>query len=333
MASIFYYLIIMFVIAIIIVIASLIAYNKRLDKVAKGEARDTHSKIPEPGTTAGITYKTVLICLAIITVLSVSSVIGLVRSLNSNVSNLQSQLRDISMDISQLRYDLKQSSALVSDFSYEITGKDLEKKTATLKFYLGLKEYTEDTRVTLGLKNREVVLTMDTPGTFSGEITTDLFEAYDQLKVCVTEGNITKAENMDFYEYLFWDVLPMHHLECNFEAKESLGKTKCSGWYRLAFDAPEKIQKVTVKYLVDGKEVKSIDATKQAKDNTQIDLDDDFEIKSDLSLLIETETPEGYKIVHKMVIVYQASPDNEPEDYERIYDAGGNLVWANEKYN
>ena len=46
------FLVITFLVGIAIVIISVIAYNKRLDKITNGEVHDTHSRIPEPGTTA-----------------------------------------------------------------------------------------------------------------------------------------------------------------------------------------------------------------------------------------------------------------------------------------
>ena len=48
---------VMIAIASVIVVISLIAYNRRLDRIARGEVHGTHNAIPEPGTTAGITYK------------------------------------------------------------------------------------------------------------------------------------------------------------------------------------------------------------------------------------------------------------------------------------
>lgn len=333
MSKIFFSVIIMFIVAIIIVVASLIAYNKRLEKVASGELRDTHSKIPEPGMTAGITYKTVLIALVIISVLSISSTAGVIRTLSSNVTNLQSKLHTISMDVMKLQDEVSRINSLLTDFSWELTGHDMVKKTATIKFSLGLKEYSKNTKVAIALKSFDADLTMTGHGTFTGEITTNLFEFYDQLKICITEGEVTKVESVDFYEYLFWDVLPMHGLECEFASKDAPGSAKCSGWYRLAFNNTEKIKKVNVRYVVDGKEVKSFDATAQAKENVQITLDKEYTYESAVSLIIETDTVDGYRIETRTIIAYRAPIANEDDDYERIYDEAGNLVWENEKYN
>lgn len=332
MSKALFLIIILMILAAIIIIVSFLAYNKRLNRIANGEIRDTHSNIPEPGTTAGLTYKTVLICLTIFTLLSVSTATGLIRSMNNTLNNVKSAQHDMNMSILELQRQVEQNNKLVSDMSFEITGQDSVKKTVNLKFTISLKQFSENTTVTLGLKDKEFPLTKTTLGNYVGEITTSLFEDYDQLKVCITENGVTRVESADFDRYLFWDTLPMPQLECNFTSKDSAGKIKCNGWYRFAFSAPEKIKKVTVTYLVDGKELKSFDATKEAKEYTQIDLEKDLSVEKNLALLIEVQTEDDYKICQKTVVAYKSSPDSVDEDYERIYDAAGNLVWENEKY-
>ena len=333
MSKILFMVIILIVIAIIIVIVSLLAYNKRLDKVTSGEIRDTHSKLPEPGTTAGVTYKTVLICLTIIAVLSISTMIGQINSMSSNLSSMQTKLHEINMDLLEMQRKVEENGRLTTDLSWEVTGENPEKKTVDLKFTVGLKQYSDDTKVKMVLGDHEFALTKETAGTFCGQLTTELFQSYDQLKVCITEGAITKVETTDFYQNLFYEVLPFGGLECNFNSKDFGNKTKCSGWYRLVVYNPDKLQKVTVTCLVDGKEYKTFDATKMAKEYTQIDLDKDLSIEKDLSLLVETISTNGYKIEKKYVLVYRTPAGSDAEEYEKVYDEAGNLVWQNEKYN
>ena len=333
MSKLLFLVFIIFVIAIIIVVVSLWAYNKRLDKVTSGEIRDTHNKLPEPGTTAGVTYRTVLIILTIIAVLSISSLIGQISSLSSNVTSLQSKLHDINMDLLELQRKVEENGKLTTNLSYEITGADLEKKTATLKFSVDLKQYSDDTKVKIALGDLEFPLTRENVGTYSGQVTADLFQTYDQLKICITEGTTTKVEISDFYQTLFMNVLPLGGLDCNINSKDVGKKTKCNGWYRLVIYNPEKLQKVNVTYLVDGKVYKTFDATTMAKDYAQIELDKDLTIEKDLSLLVETITTDGYKIEKKTILVYRTPIDPGTDEYERIYDNAGNLVWENEKYN
>ena len=45
--------------ALVIIGVIIFAYNKRLDKVVKGEVHDIHSNIPEPKTAISTTYQAV----------------------------------------------------------------------------------------------------------------------------------------------------------------------------------------------------------------------------------------------------------------------------------
>ena len=332
MSRIAVYIILLLIIAIIITVISIIAYNKRLDRITKGEVRDAHSNVPEPQTTAGFTYKAVLIVLSIIALLTISRVNGMIDGLNHTINNLQSQLHLMSMDMLELKESVEKSDNLVSDLSYEIASEDMEKKTVDLNFSLTLKQYSENTKVSIILGDHEAQLKKTTPGAFSGKITVDLFGFYDQLKVCIAEDNVTKVESSDFQQYLFWNVLPLPRLECNLESKDSRGKIKCNGWYKLAFDNPEKIEFATISYIADGKELKNFEATTEVKNGTQIYLDKDIVVTSSLSIRVDILTKDGYKISTQHVLAYTASPDYLEDDYERIFDSTGTLVWGNEKY-
>ena len=288
--------------------------------------------MPEPQTTAGFTYKTVLIVLSIIALLTISRVNGMIDGLNHTINNLQSQLHLMSMDMLELKESVEQSDKLVSNLSYEIASEDMEKKTVDLNFSLTLKQYSENTKVTIILGDHEAQLKKTTPGTFSGKITVDLFGFYDQLKVCIAEDNITKVESSDFQQYLFWNVLPMPQLECNLESKESRGKLKCNGWYKFVFENPEAIEFAAISYIADGKELKNFDATTEVKNGTKINLDKDITAASSLSVRVDILTKSGYKISTQHVLVYTASPEYVEDDYERIFDSTGTLVWDNEKY-
>ncbi|MBQ6094207.1 MAG: hypothetical protein IJL09_02280 [Lachnospiraceae bacterium] len=332
MSRIAVYIILLIVVAIIITVISIIAYNKRLDRITKGEVRDAHSNVPEPQATAGFTYKAVLIVLSIIALLTISRVNGMIDGLNHTINNLQSQLHLMSMDMLELKESVEQSDNLVSNLSYEIAGEDMEKKTVDLNFSLNLKQYSENTKVTIILGDHEAQLKKTTPGTFSGKITVDLFGFYDQLKVSIAEDNITKVESSDFQQYLFWNVLPMPRLECNLESKESRGKIKCNGWYSLAFDNPEKIECAFIFYVVDGKELEAFNATTEIKNGTKISLDKDTTVTSSLAVRVDILTTDGYRISTQHVLAYTASPEYVDDDYERIFDSTGTLVWDNEKY-
>ena len=325
-----FFIIIILIIAAIIIFVSFCLYNKRLQKIADGELRDTHTRIPEPGTTAGITYRTVLIGLAIIAILGISSINGLIRSLNNNMNDLSSKQYELSLKLTEMQNQMEQRDRMVSDFTWEITDKDVNLKTAGVTFWVDLKQYSDNTAVTLALKEREIPLTKTGPGTFSGTATLDIFEGYDIVKICIRENDVTRVENMDFYQSLFLELFPMPRLECSFSVKEANGKMKCNGSYKFSFDNRDQIKKVKVTLLGDGKEIQTFDATDMAKDDTRIELEKNTTVEKDLVLQLEVITNDDYKLVQRQVLVYSTSAGSD-EDYERIYDRDGNQIWENEK--
>ena len=76
-------IVVMAVAAVLIIAVSIIIYNRRLDKVTKGEIRDTHNPLPEPKTTAGVLYRTILIVIASVSLISIGTLSGVVASLQN----------------------------------------------------------------------------------------------------------------------------------------------------------------------------------------------------------------------------------------------------------
>ena len=200
---------IMIGIASVIVVISLIAYNRRLDRIARGEIRDTHTALPEPGTTAGITYKVVLMALMILTVINVSTVSGLVIPMQNSINNLRSTNDDLYREINELHRDLAEQYKKASYSSWEPLSVDPAMNTAELKLYVGLKEYSEDTKVSIDLNGGEIPLTMGRSGEFSTTVTAGIFDQYRNAKLLINDGGRIYTESFDFPEELFWEYLPM----------------------------------------------------------------------------------------------------------------------------
>ncbi len=332
MSGIILFLIFTFAIGVAIILVSVHAYNKHLDKVAKGEISDAHTRLPEPRATAGITYLIIITVLSVFTVTGISAANGRIQSINNSINELKRELSSVNRELLNLQAQAEKSNKLVSDYFWEIVDQDLTDKTATLKFSVGLKQYSDDTTVSLSLGNQTIPLKRTASGSFSGQLTTGLFDFYELLTVQITEGTLTTIETEDFYQNLFWDLLPMPHQECTLTAKYAWGKQTCSGSYRLACNSPEKIKQVTLTYFSGGKELDSFDATKEAKENLPITVKKTLPTNGDLAIRALILTTDGYQIDQMIYLVIPSSPDFHEDSYERIYDAGGNLVWENEKY-
>ncbi|MBR4607275.1 MAG: hypothetical protein IKO41_13760 [Lachnospiraceae bacterium] len=321
------FIFILFLIAAVIIIVGVLAYNKRLDRITKGEVHDTHTRIPEPGTTAGITYKIVLMVLAVFAVLSISTANGLISSLNSSINNLKSEQNMLNREITQLRYQLEQNDRIASTTYWNIPEQNLETQTVKVQFTAELKQYSDNTSLALSHGNTEIPLKKTAPGVFSGDFTANLFEDFADMKLCITENGVTKIETTDFPQYLFWDILPMPSLQCTFDSSVTLDKKlKYSGSYMLMTSAQDQIEKATVTYMTDGKDLKTLDITKEAKALEQITLEKGLDLEKDLTFRIELTTKDGYKVVEQTTVIYETSYDSDDE-YLRIFDKDGKLIW------
>lgn len=328
MSSLATYIIIMLVLAAVIVFVSVRAYNKRLDRIASGEARDTHSSIPEPSTTVSAVYRIVLMVLAVITLLTVSAVSGKINSMQNDIRDLHSALNQMSGEMEGLKRQLEDSEKIVSLYEWDIREPDYTARTATVYFSAVLKEYSADTAVTLNLGGHTVELapTAD-PGEYSGRFTAHFFEEYANPTICVSEAGKTFVEPCDFVEYVFWQFLPVPAIECRFSSGMKSGKLTYDGSYTIVPDNLEDVESVTVTYLTNGKEIKTLDATRQTLEREEITLEKDMNLDKDLCIRIEIVTKSGFRIEEQTVAIFEAMPDYEDTDYLRIMDLNGNIVW------
>lgn len=331
MSGILTYIIIMGALAAVIIFASVFAYYKRLDKVASGEARDTHSSIPEPGTTVSAVYRTVLMVLAVITLLTVSTVNGKIISMQNDIRNLHSALNQMSSEMNEIRQQLEDGEKIVSRVEWDVRDPDYAAGTAKVSFSTVLKEYSGDTAVTLNLGGQTVELAPTaTAGEYRGQFTAGFFEEYTSPSICIREGGRTRVEECDFPEYIFWEFLPMPGLECRFSSGMKLGKLTYEGEYTILTDHPEDIETVTVTYLTNGRELKTFDATRETLEREAITLEKGMDLDRDLCIRIEIVTGSGFRIVDQSAVIFEASPDYEDTDFLRIMDRDGNVLWEDD---
>ena len=331
MANISISIFIMIGIASVIVVISLIAYNRRLDRIARGEIRDTHTALPEPGTTAGITYKVVLMALMILTVINVSTVSGLVIPMQNSINNLRSTNDDLYREINELHRDLAEQYKKASYSSWEPLSVDTATNTAELKLYVGLKEYSEDTKVSIDLNGGEIPLAMSRSGEFSTTVTAGIFDQYRDAKLLINDGGRIYTESFDFPEELFWEYLPMPSFQATFDSDYTLGKLSYSGSYSVTVSSrPEDINTATLTYMTSGRDLKTIDITDKIKTGEWIELDKGLGVDKDLSFKTEINTKDGFKITKTSVMIY-AADGTEYKEGLTISDANGTVLYSEEE--
>ena len=330
------YIAIVLIAAAVLVGVCIYLYNRRLDKVTKGETRDTHSFIPEPGTTAGVTYRTVLLGLVIVLLLTVSAMSGKISAMQSTLNNLQQNERQLSWEIELLKDELEGSRSRISSASWSLQEPDFENNEAEIEYSVSLKDYSDDTAVSLNLNGRDIKLEQiagGTNGIFSAKFTADLFADYREVTVSIQEEGKNTVEVVDFPENLFWDCLPMPSYECRFKSDVSLsGKLKYEGSFALITDRPEDIASVMLTYMTGGEELKTLDITKEAINRETIEIEQGLDLKHDLCFKTEITTKDGYKISEKNIMIYETIPDYDEDEYLRITDPQGNIVWESDKY-
>ena len=201
------FIILMLVLAAVFVVVFILAYNRRLDRVASGKERDTHSSLPEPRETAGAVSRIVLLVLAVVIFFSVSAMSGTVSSLNSQISSLRSAQNDLRREIRELKQLLEERDRLTASSDWKIVDRDMQAKTATIGCSFTLKQYSESTAAALTLGDRTVPLTGDGGGVFRGEFTVGLFEKLEEPTLRVVDDGAAVTESTDLPEYVFRELL------------------------------------------------------------------------------------------------------------------------------
>lgn len=326
------YILIVLALAGVIIALSVRAYNRRLDRVVRGEERDTHSSVPEPRTTVSVLYRTILMGVVIVSLMTVSALSGKINTLQSALNELRSAQNSLSWELTDLRRQLEEGDERVELFSWELLDADMESRKADVRFFVRLREYGEDTAVALVLNGAELPFDGDPGVELWADAQLDLFGCWDQASLRISEGGRTYMKTVDMPGYLFWEYLPMPSMESRFTSRHRLGKNTCEGEYRLILDRTEDIQSVTVTYLTGGRELKTLDITAQALAGEQIALEKGMEIAGDLTFRLEIVTKAGFRIQEQSVMIYDTANASDLVEYERILSPEGELLWEESRY-
>ena len=318
-------------IAAIIIIISVWAYNRRLDKVTRGEIHGTHTNLPEPGTTAGVTYRIVLMILAIAVLFGISNIHGLIVAENSQINSLQQTQFQLSREISELQMQLEEMNRKVTESYWEVEELNYEKQFVRIQYYAKMRQYSDDAQLTLHLSGMDIPLIKKEDGLFAGRVTMQFFDDYSTANVSIKENGVTTIEQADIPQYIFWNYLPMPSLQCNLVSDFKYGKWNYEGQYKIDLSNTEQVSKVSLTYLTGGKELKpAIDVTQEVLNGTWITLEKGMDLTTDLTIRMEVTAKDGLRIVEQQVLMYETSPDYQDDDYTKIYDADGKLLWEDE---
>ena len=330
MAAFSIYIMILLAIAAVIILISIVRYNKHLDKVTRGEVHDTHSSIPEPRTAAGISYKVVLMIVLIMTFIGVSTVSGIVATLQGRMNNLESDMSILQNQLYQMQLSIDKYSSRIEYFTYNLGDLNTDDNTVIVGTEALLKEYSDETVVQLVVGDAVYDLSDKGNGIFYADIERSIFDDADESKLIIKEPGKNYTEIVDFPVCLVYDYLPMPSYECTFSADERLGKIKVDGYYTPVVYGTEDIESVTVTYLSDGEEIETMDITQETLTRQRINVEMTIPAGQDFTIRMEIVTGAGFRIEEQTLMIYSRTDYPDDYEYSRVYDMNGNLLWEDD---
>jgi len=309
------------ILAGLIIFTCVRAYNKRLDRITKGEVHGTHSRIPDPSAVTTAVFRIIITVVVFISFIFISSIYGRVYSLPDR---LESEMHSLNIRISELNDKVEKIGRNGSETSYEI--KDISGNRVKLRYEAELRSFSDDTQVTLRLNGADYPMKQDSAGIFGAEFETDLFAHYSESQILIRENGRTTVEETGFPEELFWDVLPLPQLTNTVREDSSFFSPKYSGEYILTVNDPSGIKTAAVTNIIDGKETGSFDALDKIVNGLPISYSDIPDGK-DFVIRIVIGTESGYVITYVMPLFTAG----EASETLKIEDQQGGLLYKLEK--
>ncbi|MBE6990795.1 MAG: hypothetical protein E7426_08675 [Ruminococcaceae bacterium] len=319
-----YALIIILVVGITVTVIGFLVYNRRINKIAKGELRDRHSPIPTPEATVNGVYKVVLMVVVVIALLSISALHGKVIDLQHSISNLQFAEHELY----RLRDLVEQSDKRVLSVSLEVSDPDSAARTGKIHMTVTLEEYSEDTAVTLRFSGQSIRFEEISPGVYGAYFTGDLFAPCTEPTLSISDDGKTILEPVYdvFPEWIFQECLPLPGMTPQISSRSMLGRLKCEGAYTVWADHPNDIESVSLTYMTGGRDIKTLDITEKTVGEEEITLEKGLPLEGDLTFRIEILTKSGFKIVDQRLVCGN-SDDSGVEGFIQIQDLNGNILW------
>ena len=296
------------------------AYNRHLDRVVRGEERGTHSSLPDPASAADGIYKAVLAGICAALAIMTGALGGQISSLNSEVGGLRSEIRSLRQELEEK----EEESSLVQDVSFEVRDPNYKKMTARVSYKVLLKQYSEDTALTLRLDEREIPLEPLGGGAYEADFKLGLFDRFDEEVLSITEDGITRTEDPWCAFTPFWDLLPLPSLV--YSPSHSLF-SKYGGSVLVETECPEEIQEASLTYMTEGRDLKTVDVTEKVRSQDYIDLEKGLKIGNDLTARIRLVTESGLVITDQSVLIHHDGTDLDALESLRIEDQEGNVLW------
>ena len=299
-------------------------YKRRMKKILKGEARDTHIPVPEPRTTLKMFYCLIMLTFTLSIMGGISSLDSALRAQNDKIDRLSSGQYEILQRLDDMEKHIKSSS-------FEITDIDTENMTFEFEYSLLLKEYSDNTEVSLKMTDGSIYpLINHKDGTFSNKIKTDIlkdcsYDEYGEVMLIISE-NGKKVTDSEYLPVRPDDILPFasyQRLKYDERLYDDIFKAVAKGTYSVIYNRAEDLSSVSVTYLKDGKEYKTEDITDKVLSGSDIAFPDKLTAENEIALHLYAVTKSGLITEERNTIV----SGDDCDDYRRLLDQDGNILW------
>ncbi len=320
--------------ALIAVLVNYLKYKRHISKVMNGEEAPSEKRISSPGETALAIFIVLMLLWSGFALVQFSLLHNDIESLTSKVNSLS---RDLALDNAGLERKIEESTSLVR--TYEFIQRDIDKtdKSVTFDLELALKEYREDTQVTLNYAGQSIQLTKQGE-CFTGSLTLKLWETvYDCAAAEITSGGVTRVDTLwnSVTGPLWKDYMPQVYaskLPWDVNGKNGKVSIKDDMKFRmLVRDESIEMTKAYVVTEINGKEVARQEINiSPADEEVSIPFNVSYDLKSSDTFAIYTLTENNLGFTYKSIMWYYEADGRDLIDLpgELLLDSDGTVLYS-----
>lgn len=180
---------------IIGVIIYFVCYKRKINRALEGKESGAHMPMASMETVV----KVVVVIGVIVMYSSLSSKLtNLENTLMNTRNNLSQEIDILNYEIEELQEQLKKEASFISEFSYTFGEIDTNEHQVEVLFCIVPKSYSAETELFINIWGKEVALTKNEDGIFSGSETFPVFEEMSEGGVLrIAENGVTKTELLE----------------------------------------------------------------------------------------------------------------------------------------
>ncbi len=328
------------IIGVLITVIAVILYKRHLNKVISGEEHDLHTKVVEPK----MVLRTVLICILAIWLMTITfkfdALCTDVKNLSYNMNEQYDYMTGLYSEMDNLYSKIDAQNNICEDYDFSFGKVDTDKKTVEMDLKVWLKEYSEETAVTVSFGGNSWAL-KNQGGVFKGNIPVDLFTDYETEPVLAVETNgMVKSQKLEqcpsgfFYDLVFPSFTCIPATDGYSISYDSKGNMVVSGNMTVFEDGPKiegiTLNTVSIAYEVDGTIIKEspLNFINGAAD--EIDVSESFPVEnnSEFNICIKSTNSAGYTVIQSIVCYdWEQKGDIVSEGDYAVFDESGTCLF------